>query len=477
MTLAAAAGGGGGGYQVPGDPSVLFSVASQLRTLGEGLTNAAEEVNAIKSGQWKGPAADAFKNVISAQPAKFAAAGDAYTAAANTLVGYADALQAAQQVATNANTIADSARTATQSWQASGPSPGSPPPGPDPGTAGRQQAASLFSQAQGDLDQAANAAAAALTAAEHGAPQAPGFFSQVFGGVESFFSGVGEGVVGMAEGIWQLSKLLGPLDVLNPVQLGADLADPSRLQHSLHQLGQIGDGIAKDPVGFLKNFGENLINLKEWEKDPAKAAGELVPTVVLAVLSGGAGAAAKGVDVAADGADAAETADAAATAADPALDAAGATPAATVRYTNSIEQTLVASDENGSAAAVSFRAVVEAEGKVPVSQLGQAAETGGSLSDGATLSDQAATIVQDTLRPYNNLKTSLQSLDKLETGVGLANNVVASSQDAESSDATGSATVAGKAGEHLGDKLVDPITEFHGPASDGGSIDVFIPEP
>lgn len=108
-----------------------------------------------------------------------------------------------------------------------------------------------------------------------------------------FEKGVVDGVIGIGSGIVGLGKALW---AVSPDRM---LLDPTGWWHSesalFSDVGKMASAVQHHPAAFFKRFGEGVLNWQTWAHDPAKAAGELVPSIALAVASAGTGTAAEGV--------------------------------------------------------------------------------------------------------------------------------------------------------------------------------------
>jgi hypothetical protein len=131
--------------------------------------------------------------------------------------------------------------------------------------------------------------------------------------ISDFVSGIWDGTYDIGKG---LVKTVWSLEVLS-VKLSAErlLLDPQGFMHDAEHAANTLISTVDYLEHHKKQFVSNLLNLDELRKDPIHWAGELVPTIVLTLVSVGAGSvAAKGAEVtdAVDAtAGAAETADAA----------------------------------------------------------------------------------------------------------------------------------------------------------------------
>ncbi|WP_343826571.1 hypothetical protein, partial [Falsarthrobacter nasiphocae] len=60
------------------------------------------------------------------------------------------------------------------------------------------------------------------------------------------------------------------------------------------RVAAVAPGRYRESAGRLKNVGEAMLNVEEWKRNPAKAAGMLTGDVLQTVATGGAGAGLKG---------------------------------------------------------------------------------------------------------------------------------------------------------------------------------------
>lgn len=303
---------------IPGDPEALTALGRQFNAIASGLADAASVLDRIKAGSWRGEAADAFRRAVDQQPRKYSSAADAFSHAGNALLVYAQELLAAQQQAASAVAEYESADAQSRTWRAATSTPGANAnqPSSDPGNAGRGAAEGALNSARGQLDAAAARVRAALESAAQAAPREPSLLEKMWGGAVTvskgvfefgaklagvvvgletgdlttwwhFAQGVGEGLYGIAKGVWDLGG-----------GIAFVLAHPDE---AWARATQIASAVAEDPVGFGERFGKAILNWDEWANDPAKAFGELVPTIAIAVLSAGASAYAEGAGEAAGG--------------------------------------------------------------------------------------------------------------------------------------------------------------------------------
>lgn len=463
--IADAGGGSGGPFSFPGDPGELFSLAGAVSRLGQGLSQAADEIGAIDDGQWKGQAADAFRSIMKQQPGRYAQAGAAFLVAANAITAYADALQTAQSVASRANQLWSDGQVASGNWQ-SAVAAKQPHAATDPGQALEDQARSLMHSASSDLATVAASVARTLHDAESGAPHKPGFWGRLgddlWGGfkevvwtdtlapVYHFGEGVVEGVGGLGVGLWDLGGMAW--------RSTADYwLDHKAFEQQMKQWSAMGNTIWHHPLAFAKRFGEGLLDWSEWSKDPAKALGALVPGVALAFLSGGVSAAARGTEATADTADAlaniARTGSAAADA---------ATPMVPVFVAESVGLT----DSAGSLARTAEVVQVLAPDTTSAE-----ARMASALSDTADQFHSAAQVIRSTNANMQRASTALAHLDRAETTAGVVLNAVNGGSPGGS---TAIGAAAGQRAVRYGSARYIPPSSYYVTTSAGERIAIFV---
>ena len=282
---------------VPGDEPGLESLAATMRRYGDGCAQAEQTLRGIERGQWVGEAADVFREHVEELPNKLGRAATAFAEAGRVLDDYVDDLRDARTQARRAVQLYADGEQATERWghdraahrdavaRLEAQSAGlpvdplaaglRPPPAVDPGAEQRARAQRVLDAARADVDHRARQAAAAIRAAAELAPDEPGLLSRAVGQVGQFLAGAGEALYGLAEFAFKLS----------PVYL---LIDPEGFVENAVGLGQgLWYGI-QHPV----EFGKALLDWDTWAENPARALGHLVPDLLLALATGGAGTAA-----------------------------------------------------------------------------------------------------------------------------------------------------------------------------------------
>jgi hypothetical protein len=112
----------------------------------------------------------------------------------------------------------------------------------------------------------------------------PGFFESV----GNFFVDVAQFgadfLVGIVEGVWEMVKGLAMIVAL--------VVQPWKWPEAIETLNQIVRFAIENPGEFLKLVGQAIVDWETLKENPAKWLGKLVPNILLAVVTGGAGTAA-----------------------------------------------------------------------------------------------------------------------------------------------------------------------------------------
>lgn len=270
---------------VPGDVDGLEALARRLATLAEGAGLAAETVGALDAVGWQGEAAEAFRARREQLPAALENATVAFTEVAAVLAAVAVEIEDARRQVRQAQARWDDAELATrrwqterESWEARGTSrpvgPGLGPSADDPGAYDRLAAETSLDAARQRVRETTDRAAAVVREATAAAPAGPSWGDTARSLYGSYYAGMGESVAELARLAWLSTAVAAVLDPRGAVEL--------RKQQAVGLVATV-----TDPLGTLKAS----LDLKTWRADPARAAGRLVPELVLGALTGGAGTA------------------------------------------------------------------------------------------------------------------------------------------------------------------------------------------
>jgi hypothetical protein len=252
---------------VPGEPEHVEWLAREYARYAGGACDAARALRRIDTGDWVGPAGDAFREAIGEVPDKLERGQSAFARAAAALTEYARVLRESQADAAMAVRRQADGELASARWRVQDDRPPN-----DPGADDRLAAEHILTAARDRVDRAAQRAAAVLEDAHDGAPHEPGLLSKAVHAVGSFLAGAGEATWGLAEFAYNMSPSYAFLD-------------PAGFVRNLEDLGT---GLVYG-VQHPKELGKALLDWDTWAEDPARALGHLVPDLVLAVATAGTG--------------------------------------------------------------------------------------------------------------------------------------------------------------------------------------------
>ena len=293
---------------VTGDPAAVAATVEHLTELAGGCAATAHGLDAIGVGAWTGAAADAFRARFAEAPGRWSRAAAAFRSTAHAWERFGSELVAAQE----------QAATAVARFRAASVSPapapvlpfgggtvaavGSASPTPEQVAAGR-----LLMEARARRDRAADAAAREIAAAAASAPDPPADGDRRLTEAVDWVRGRGIELAHVAEGVGEgVEDLVRLARIANP-------ADPYNVNHPGRFLTNASTALA----GAADNVVHPLRLMAEfvgpgWGSDPARACGHLLPTVLLAAVTGpgrsvaGAAGPARAVDGAAGAARAAD---------------------------------------------------------------------------------------------------------------------------------------------------------------------------
>lgn len=172
---------------VPGKPEAIEENARVLRARADRANWAGEGLQAINTGSWQGPAAQAFHDKFSSEPGKWFAAGDALESGASVLEDYASTLRWAQAQALEAiqqwnqgNAATQQAQAAQETAAAQATAAQQPVPAfTDPGESSRQAARDTLNRARAQLTEAGDLASGTLRGQASAAPEQSSWIDDV----------------------------------------------------------------------------------------------------------------------------------------------------------------------------------------------------------------------------------------------------------------------------------------------------------
>ncbi|MFE1553398.1 putative T7SS-secreted protein [Streptomyces sp. NPDC058734] len=294
---------------VHGKPAAIREAAAHLADFHSAFDKVGQGMKALETGNWKGAAAEAFREKFAMHPKDWFHASDACQDGANALKHYADTVEWAQKQAAQAVDLyrqgvkatkeaADAYRAKADAYEAAaraGRDPGPrPAPGADPGEAARGRAQEILTEARRQRDEAAGTAQRAITAATEKAPAMPSASDRAWGSFVDYEAGqvveLNHFVGGMLKGT------AGTLDFAR----GLNPYDPYNLTHPAEYSQHVNMTLA----GLVSTAAhpERIPGalLDPFKDDPSEGLGRLVPELLGAKGMGGAKTGARVAEAAAE---------------------------------------------------------------------------------------------------------------------------------------------------------------------------------
>ncbi|MFK4265671.1 DUF6531 domain-containing protein [Streptomyces milbemycinicus] len=274
-----------------GNPSDVDDLVVKLRAYAGAFKDGQGELDVLSLMDWTGAGSEGFQKATEKLPLELESAQTYFHAAANALDSYADKLRSVQKRVKPIIEDADAARAASKAYWKDVTAYNAAvdrkddtlperPPEDDPGIGALEGCYRRLDKLEGELRPVVDAAKKKLAKAAKEAPDkpaAPKGWDKFKKGFGDFVGGAGDTVYGWYEGFDDLVKD-------GPQGLGLHLAG-------------IQDGVAY-AVDHPKEFAKAVTNWDEWQRNPARAAGQLTPELLLALASGGSGAVRRGGSVA-----------------------------------------------------------------------------------------------------------------------------------------------------------------------------------
>ncbi|MBI0294269.1 type IV secretion protein Rhs, partial [Streptomyces sp. PRKS01-29] len=276
---------------IPGNPSDIDDLVVKLRAYAGAFKDGYDKLDVLSLMDWTGAASEEFQQATQKLPRELESAQTYFKAAANALDAYADKLRSVHKRLKPIIEDADEARAASKSYwkkvtdynaavDRKDDPPPERPPDDDPGLAALESCYGRLDKLEGELQPVIDAAKRKLDKAKEKAPdkpQSPKGWNKFKKGLGDLFGGAGDTVGGWYE------------DFDDMVHDGPDGI-------GLRLAGAV-DGAAY-AAQHPKEFAKAVTNWDEWQRNPARAAGQLTPDLLLALATGGTGAARRGAHVA-----------------------------------------------------------------------------------------------------------------------------------------------------------------------------------
>ncbi|WP_307822006.1 DUF6531 domain-containing protein [Streptomyces coffeae] len=272
---------------IPGSPKTIEDLAVKLRAYSGAFKDGEDQLGVLSLMNWTGAANEGFKGATDKLPKELESAQTYFTSAASALDSYAAKLRSVQKRVKPIIDDADEARAASKRYWARVKEYNAAvdrkddtlperPPEDDPGLAALNSCYGRLDKLEHELQLVVSASKKKLDTAAKEAPDkppAPSGWDTFKKGLGDFFGGAGETVSGWYNDFD---------DLVNDGIGGAGL-----------RLAGMVDGAAY-AADHPKEFAKAVVNWDEWQRNPARAAGQLTPELLLALASGGSGAIRRG---------------------------------------------------------------------------------------------------------------------------------------------------------------------------------------
>ncbi|MFF1480325.1 DUF6531 domain-containing protein [Streptomyces sp. NPDC058301] len=291
---------GGGGERIPphakpsdviyGNSMDVDALALKFQAYAGAFKDGMDRLVDLSLMDWTGAGAEGFKDATKKLPQELESAQKYFESSGKALDSYAYKLRSVHTRLRPIIDDADEARAASKShWKRvtdynaaldrkDDPLP-ERPPDDDPGIAALNDCYARLDKLESELQTVIDSAKRQLDTAAEKAPHKPAprkGWDKFEKGLGDFFSGAGDTMRGWYE------------DFDDLVRDGPDGV-------GLHLAGMV-DG-ASYAAQHPQEFAKAVVNWDEWQRNPARAAGQLTPELLLALASGGAGAIRRGASV------------------------------------------------------------------------------------------------------------------------------------------------------------------------------------
>lgn len=272
---------------IPGDPDKIDDLVVRLKAYAGAFKDGNEKLTDLSLLPWTGAASDSFEDASKYLPRELESARKYFTSAAGALDAYADKLRSVQKRVKPIIKDADEIRAAsTKHWKdwkdyqaakdrGDEPLPDKPPE--DDPISGLDGCYRRLDKLESELQGVVDTSKSKLDKAAEKAPDPPKGWNRFKKGAGDFLGGMGDS----AKGMWKQFEYM-----VEDGPGGASL-----------QLAGMVDGAAY-AIDHPKEFAKAVSNWDEWQRNPSRAAGQLTPDVLLALATGGGGAARKGASAA-----------------------------------------------------------------------------------------------------------------------------------------------------------------------------------
>ncbi|MGW7601713.1 putative T7SS-secreted protein [Streptomyces antimycoticus] len=265
---------------IPGNPDDIDDLVLELRAYAGAFQDGKDKLRPLELADWSGKGASEFRKSVDRLPKELTSGHDQFTHAASALAAYATKLRSVQKRCEAIIEDADAARAASKAYGKKVESYNDAvtrgdeqlpekPSETDPGIAAMEGCVGRLDKLIEELQLVVDASKKKIDKAAEKAPNKPSNWHKLG---DSF-----------KDGLWKVHH-----GILGLGEIPASIAKGDGKGLAM-QLAGMADGAAY-AAQHPKEFAKAVTNWDLWSKDPLRAAGEITPSLLLALATGGASA-------------------------------------------------------------------------------------------------------------------------------------------------------------------------------------------
>ncbi|MFJ2198766.1 putative T7SS-secreted protein [Streptomyces violaceusniger] len=265
---------------IPGNPDDIDDLVLELRAYAGAFQDGKDKLRPLELADWSGKGASEFRKSVDRLPRELTSGHDQFTHAASALAAYATKLRSVQKRCEPIIEDADAARAASKAHNTKVETYNDAvkrgdeqlpdrPSETDPGIAAMESCVGRLDKLIEELRLVVDASKKKIDKAAEKAPDKPSNWQKVG---DSF-----------KDGLWKVHH-----GILSLGEIPASIAKGDGKGLAM-QLAGMADGAAY-AAQHPKEFAKAVTNWDLWSKDPLRAAGEITPSLLLALATGGASA-------------------------------------------------------------------------------------------------------------------------------------------------------------------------------------------
>ncbi|MBI0318048.1 putative T7SS-secreted protein, partial [Streptomyces javensis] len=265
---------------IPGNPDDIDDLVLELRAYAGAFQDGKDKLRPLELADWSGKGASEFRKSVDRLPKELTSGHDQFTHAASALAAYATKLRSVQKRCEPIIEDADAARAASKAYGKKVESYNDAvtrgdeqlpekPSETDPGIAAMESCVGRLDKLIEELQLVVDASKKKIDKAAEKAPNKPSNWQKLGDSFKDGLWKVHHGILGLGEI---------PASIVKGDGKGLAM-----------QLAGMADGAAY-AAQHPKEFAKAVTNWDMWSKDPLRAAGEITPSLLLALATGGASA-------------------------------------------------------------------------------------------------------------------------------------------------------------------------------------------